>query len=429
VYRNGSPPFSDSVEANQSTKSALSSLIERKNLDKYTVFNSLSWERNELLDLPQGLAEVTVPACGWTTIDKETSAKSGGKQNKPVKVTDTGLENDLLSASFSNRGELISLVDKETGMEMMSGAGNRFCLYKDIPARFDAWDIDSMTESLLMDTNEPVQVEVLLSTPLIGKIRLTRKIHNSSLTQVISLRKNKRRLDFDTTIDWQESHKLLKVAFPVSIYANEAIHEIQFGHIRRPNHRSRPFDADRFEVCNHKWTAIVEENRGVAILNDSKYGINVMGNSLNLTLLKSALAPDPIADKGIQHFIYGFFYWNGSFSDCDVIREGYELNSPLAIIPGEAGETSIFKLDASNIILETVKLAEDGSNDLILRFYEAKRNHTRCSLYTILPVVKVAQTDMLERFQDELEISNGRIELSFRPFEVKTLRLSMKVEI
>ena len=423
VYEEATAAFSQVItDATKTIQSATTTLTNSKVSDSFSVFNSLSWERTELINLPQGSMQVTVPACGWTTIDNKSQLKSPSKPGHGVIVTEISLDNDLLHASFSARGELISLVDKETGIDMMAGVGNRFCLYKDIPARFDAWDIDSMTETLLMSTEEPVQLEIAQTTAQIAKIKLTRKIHESTLTQLISLRKNKRRIDFETTIDWQERHKLLKVAFPVNIHANEAIHEIQFGHIRRPNHRSRPFDADRFEVCNHKWTALAEENRGLAILNDCKYGINVLGNSMNLTLLKSALAPDRVADKGIQTFTYTIYYWNGSFGDCDVVREACEMNCPVLLLDGAAGQASIFNLDAKNIIIETIKLAEDGSNDIILRLYEAKRNRTHCTLTSPLPIIKASQTDMLERHQGELSVSQGKIELDFRPFEVKTLR-------
>jgi alpha-mannosidase len=274
-----------------------------------------------------------------------------------------------------------------------------------------------------MPTDEPVRIEISESSDYVAKLKLTRKIHLSSITQFITLRKGSRRIDFETRVDWQESHKLLKVAFPVNIFTKEAINEIQFGHIRRPNHRSRPFDRDRFEVCNHRWTALTEENRGIAILNDSKYGINVLENSMNLTLLKSALAPDPVADKGIQTFTYSIFYWIGSFSDSAVVREGYELNYPILVQPGDAGEASIFNLDAANIIIETLKMAEDGSEDIIVRLYEAKRNSTHCTLSTMLPVIKATQTDMLEKNVNDLTVSNGKIELDFRPFEIKTVRL------
>jgi alpha-mannosidase len=412
------------TEAKKVTQTAIMKLKKSTAKDAITVFNSLSWDRNELLDFPEGMVEVKVPACGWTTVNlKNIGKQSGGRRGSRVNVSETRLENDLLTATFNTRGELISLTDKETKMEMMAGAGNRFCLYKDIPARFDAWDIDSMTESLLMPTDEPVILEISEAGDFRAKIKLTRRINLSTITQFITLRKGSRRLDFETTVNWQESHKLLKVAFPVNIFAKEAIHEIQFGHIRRPNHRSRPFDRDRFEVCNHRWTALAEENRGVAILNDSKYGINVLENSMNLTLLKSALAPDPVADKGIQTFTYSLYYWNGSFSASDVVREGYELNYPVLVHPGKGGEASIFNIDAANIILETVKMAEDGSEDIIVRLYEAKRNSTQCTFSTSLPINKATQTDMLEKNLNELTVSNGKIKLEFRPFEVKTIRL------
>lgn len=427
VYEETTAAFAQVIaEAASSANTAMKSFVNSKASNSMTVFNSLSWDRTELIDMPHGPVLVTVPACGLTTVDLNTQLKAVSKRRSPVKATASSLENDVLLARFNDHGELVSLVDKGTSIDMLAGAANRFCLYKDIPARFDAWDIDSMTENLQMTTDEPVKMEVILSTPEIAKIKLTRKIHSSSLTQLISLKNHARRIDFETTIDWQERHKLLKVAFPANIHANEAIHEIQFGHIARPNHRSRPFDADRFEVCNHKWSALAEENRGVAILNDCKYGINVLGNSMNLTLLKSALAPDPVADRSIQHFTYALFYWIGSFAESDLIRESYELNYPLTTLPGSADEASLFRLDVKNIILETVKLAEDGSGDMILRLYEAVRNLTHCILSTGLPVVKVSQTDMLERFQSELSINQGKIELDFRSFEIKTLRLSLE---
>jgi len=413
------------ADATKNAKTAAVTFTRKANA--ISIFNSLSWERKALIEVNNRSRWVTIPPCGWTTISKDQpTSKTSKKRGSLVKATSNSLENEFLSAIFTERGELSSLLDKKTGIEMLAGLGNRFCLYKDIPARFDAWDIDSMTETLLISTDEPVRLELIASEPLIAKFKLTRKLHQSALIQTISLRAGSRRIDFETTVDWKESHKLFKVAFPVNIHSDEAIHEIQFGHIRRPNHRSRPFDADRFEVCNHKWTAMAEENRGVAILNDCKYGINVLGNSMNLTLLKSALAPDPTADKGLQSFTYALYYWIGSFNDCNVVHEAYELNTPLMILPGSAGEASIFKLDAPNIIIETVKPAEDGTSDIILRLYEAKRCLTRCTLSTTLPIIKVTQTDMLERYQFELSVRRGNISLEFRPFEVKTIRLALK---
>jgi alpha-mannosidase len=257
----------------------------------------------------------------------------------------------------------------------------------------------------------------------VARLQVKRKLHASEMTQTISLRQGSRRVDFHTVIDWQESHKLLKVNFPVDVYNTEALHEIQFGHIARPTHKSRPFDADRFEVSMHKWTALVEGNRGFAVLNDCKYGVNVDGNSINLTLLKSALAPDMVADKGRQEFTYAFYAWNGTLFDSGLVQEGYDLNSVVATATGSGGQRSLFSVDAPNVIVETVKPAEDGSQDVVVRLYESMRTATRCTLKTSLPVSKAVQTNMLEDAVGELSLENGQIALDFRPFEIKTIRL------
>jgi len=169
----------------------------------------------------------------------------------------------------------------------------------------------------------------------------------------------------------------------------------------------------------------MEENRGCAVLNDCKYGVNVDVNSINLTLLKSAKAPDWNADQGRQEFTYAFYVWNGSFADCDLVREAFDLNVPVTTAAGDAGCRSLFSLDAPNIILDTVKAAEDGSGDVIVRLYESKHMATRCKLTGLLRTKRVRETNMLEEGDKELPVSTYGVTLEFRPFEVKTLRLTL----
>ena len=408
-----------------------------------TMFNSLSWERTALLPLPEGFdgatdeagnplptqvmdgqtwVETVVPPCGWTTL---RPGRSASQPAGTLKATPRLLENDVLRLTFGDQGEITTILDKESGRELTAGPCNRLRMYRDVPSSFDAWDIDSMYPLTPVELDEPASIEVVAAGPLVARLRVTRQLHDSTLIQEVSLRPGSRRVDFHTVVDWQESHKLLKVNFPVTVHANEGVHEIQFGHIRRPNHKSRPFDADRFEVCNHKWTALMEESRGCAVLNDSKYGVDVAGNSINLTLLKSALAPDMSADRGRQVFTYAFYAWNGPFAGSPLVREAYELNCAVTTAPGAAEERSLFAVDAPNVVIETVKPAEDGSPDIVVRAYEAKRTATRCTLTTSLRVVGAAQTDMLENVQRELPCEGAKIDLEFRPFEVKTVRLRM----
>ena len=420
---------------------ARASLVTRRQ-GAVTVFNSLSWRRTELVQLPHGwkgavgmdgtalpvqaigkdhFAEVSVPSCGWTTI---TSGPASGTTGRVV-ATPILLENDQVRARINDRGEIISLVDKASGRELAAGPLNALRMYRDTPRNFEAWDIDSNYTTQPVALESKARIRVLATGPLVGVLLVERTIGKSRLTQEIRLRRGSRRIEFGTVMDWREKHKLLKVNFPTAIHADEAVHEIQFGHIRRPNHKSRPFDADRFEVCNQKWTALCEENRGVAVLNDCKYGVNVDGGSINLTLLRSSLAPDAHADQGRQEFTYAFQAWNGSFFDTGVVRESYELNVSCTVAEGSAGEESVFSVDVPNVVIETVKPAEDGSGDLVVRLYEAKRTATTCALETSLQVKQAVETNLLEEKIRPVACHSGRIALSFRPFEIKTLRLRL----
>ena len=365
---------------------------------------------------------MNVPSCGWTSLP---SAEAGGTEVAgEAKAGERSIENEMLRVEFDEKGDITSIFDKETGREIAAGAcGLR--MYKDVPSNWDAWDIDSQYTLTPVELDETASFEVLAAGPLVAKVRVSRRLHESDMTQVVSLRRASRRVDFETVVDWRESHKMLKASFPVDIHAHEAVHEIQFGHVRRPNHYSRQFDADRFEVSNHRWTALAEETRGFAVLNDCKYGVNVLGNSVNLTLLRSPLCPDMNADKGRQEFTYAFYAWNGCLHKSAVVREGYELNCPVWQAKGSAGERSLFRVDAPNVVIDTVKPAEDGGPDIVVRLYESKRSATRCTLSTTLPVKSAAETDMLENEKSGLEFTEGTVALDFRAFEVKTVRLLM----
>jgi alpha-mannosidase len=117
--------------------------------------------------------------------------------------------------------------------------------------------------------------------------------------------------------------------------------------------------------------------------------------------------------------------WLWPLADSGVVREAYQLNCPVKTARGAAGERSLFAVDAPNVIIETVKPAEDGSADVIVRLFESKRTATRCTLSTSLPALGALHTDMLENAQGQLPLGDGKISLDLHPFEVKTVRLRL----
>jgi alpha-mannosidase len=436
------------------------------------LFNSLSWNRNALVRLPAGatgacgwdgqalpsqtepegtLVRAQIPPCGCTTIFplNDASETEQSESGQCVCFTDGSsavLENEYLRVLIDTAGRISGILDKETGMQITAGLCNNFKLYKDVNIDYDAWEIGSMYESLPVKLKEQAEIFPLFSQKkgpcnskalhgrLISGILVKRKLHNSALAQRITLESGSRRIDFHTTIDWKEQHKLLKVEFPVSVCADEAIHEIQFGYVKRPNHVSRRYDADRYEVCCHRYTALAEAGHGVAVLNDCKYGVSVNGSSINLTLLKAPVIPDMYADQGKHTFTYSLYIYNGSFADGGTVQNAYELNFPVQKAEGAEAESLFTVVEGSNsavrapkapcsVLLETAKEADDGSGDVILRLYESQKTAVNCTLHCLWKIKKAFQTDMKEENAEELDFNGDSVPLRFRPFEIKTLRL------
>jgi alpha-mannosidase len=425
--------------------------------DGVLIFNSLSWEREELAEIPakdgerlvlsgrfpvtqkigdRMLIPVKVPSCGYTDLggQNQTACENYGISEEEVcriyeKDGSFVLENGLVKAIVDGLGQVRSVLDQETKIDYVDGIANQFFLYQDINVDYDAWEISSFYKDVPVELGNTAELTIVERGPLKVVLLVKRMIHQSSLTQRITLSYNSRRIDFVTVIDWQETHKLLKAAFPVNIRTEEALEEIQFGYVKRPTHQNRRYDADRYEVCNHRYTAMTEPGRTAAVLNDSKYGVSTNGNSIELTLLKSPVWPDMHADKGIQEFTYSFYIENRNFTESGVVREGMQLNCPLAFWGKGTGEKEFFRISAGNVVLDTVKMAEDGQNHMVIRCYEAFGKHTSCLVTAGFNVSKAWGTTMEENLEGGKAVpvhlfeNSSDMLLHFAPFEIKTLRL------
>lgn len=254
-------------------------------------------------------------------------------------------------------------------------------------------------------------------------LAVTGKISHSSFEQKIILTAESSRIEFATRIDWKELHRLLKVGFPIDVFSETGINEIQYGYVERPTKRSRQYEKDRFEVCNHRYSVLCDGSHGGAILNDGKYGISMNDNSLELTLLRAAASPDMRTDNRVHEFTYAFTAFEGPFAGSDIIRQGLELNVPVKVIPSTAADFSLINIDKSNVILDAMKLAEDGSGDIILRFYEAEKAAVSARIRTGLNG-KAWICDLRERKQEEISMENGVMDVTFSAFEIVTIRIA-----
>lgn len=396
--------------------------------DPVVVFNSLSWPRAEVVDLGGGvLTRVHVPSMGYAVTDRAASAETRGG----AASGDTWVENEHLRVEWDRAGLLTSVYDKDARREVLAqGAhGNVLQMHDDEPNEYDAWDIDRFYLDRVTDITVLDDIAVVSPEPARAAVRMVRRFGASHLAQTISLDAGSRVLRFATTVEWHERHKLLKVAFPVAVHSPRASFEIQYGHVERPTHANTSWDWARFEVCAHKWVDLSEPDYGVALLNDCKYGVDVRGATLRLSLLRAPTMPDPEADQGHHEFTYALFPHQGDLRAGGVVRAAYELNVPLVAVPiiesaqaGRPSTAALIQADRPGVVVEAVKRA-DRDDATIVRLYEAWGTRGPVTMRFGFPVARAWRTDLLEREQDAVTVEDDRVRLQLRPFEIVTLKL------
>ncbi|KOG39910.1 alpha-mannosidase [Streptomyces decoyicus] len=407
-----------------------------------TVFNASPYDREEIVALPgtgPGPDEPTqvavhVPALGSAAV-RPPGPDSATPPPAPVRA-DTGaegtltLDNGLLRVTVDADGLLASVRDLHAGREVLApGArGNLLQLHPDHPNKYDAWDLDRHYRHRHTDLTDAESVELAAAGPLSATVRVTRAFGASRITQELTLRAGSHRLDIITDIDWHESEKVLKAAFPLDVHAERSASEVQFGHVHRPTHTNTSWDAARFEICAHRWLRVAEPGYGIALLNDSTYGHDVtrgphpegLGTTVRLTLLRAPHSPDPETDQGTHRFTYALLPGAGTG---DAVAEGLALNLPLRTATAPP-VLPLVRVDHPALTVESVKLAEDRSGDVVVRLYESRGGRATGTLSPGFPLERATVTDLLERpLHEEEEGPTSDVTVELRPFQILTLRL------
>ncbi|MCP4164406.1 MAG: alpha-mannosidase [Chloroflexi bacterium] len=348
-------------------------------------------------------------------------------------ATSTLLENQYLRAELDEAGDIVRIFDKINGREVLppESVANQFQALEDRPMNWDAWDVDIFIDDKMWAADPATSVQVVETGPLRATLEIRRRVLHSDYVQRISLAYNSARLDFDTTIDWQERHIMLKVAFPVDVLTPVATYEIQWGNVERPTHRNTSWDWARFETCAQKWVDLSEGGYGVSLLNDCKYGHDVKDNVMRISLLRGATSPDPEADQGEHRFAYSLLPHDGGWNET-TIAAAYALNDPLIVWQNRSQSHNsnsqspvsacFVSVDQSNIVVETIKQAEQG-NDIIVRLYESHRRRGAVTLTTGFDLAEVWHTNLLEENQAALSPDGNSVTLLVKPYEIVTLRL------
>ncbi|GGW10620.1 alpha-mannosidase [Streptomyces capoamus] len=342
------------------------------------------------------------------------------------------LDNGLLRVTVDARGLVVSVHDPAAGRETVAPgrAANLLQLHPDFPNMWDAWDVDSFYRNTVTDLTD---AESVTAGEDGASVRVVRAFGSSRVTQLLTLPPGERRLVIDTEVDWHETEKFLKLAFPLDLHTERYASETQFGHVFRPTHTNTSWESAKFEACNHRFVHLEEPGWGVAVVNDSTYGHDVTRTvrtdgdrgtttTVRVSLLRAPRFPDPETDQGVHRFRHALL---PGASIGDAVREGWRVNLPERRLTGAREVAPLVTVDNDAVVVTAVKLADDGTGDVVVRFHEAHGGRARATLTAGFRVAGVTVTDLLERPWDEgAPVPDGdRVTVRLRPFELVTLRL------
>lgn len=427
------------------------------------VFNTLSYNRDDIVEfeLPENenticLKDTTgsvipvqkipntnravffaenVPSKGYKAYQFVFSSNSKKEEyaNKSATWSNQVLDTPFFKITFDDNYFISSLWDKNCNREVIckNQKGNVFQVFEDRPMDFENWDIDIYFKDKVYEVSNVSDIKLLENGSVRTCLQITRTYYDSTITQKIYVYKNVPKIDFKTDVDWHEKHVLLKVAFPVDIHTDKASYEIQYGNVERPTHNNTSWDLAQFEVCAHKWVDLSETGYGVSLLNDCKYGHDIKGNCIRLTLIKCGEYPNPNADIGHHEFTYSLYPHKDHWKFAQTQQYAYNLNVPMhSIIQAPtngilADELSMVSIDSSNCIIEVVKASEDKDYTLI-RLYEYTNKRTRTTIATFKEIDYVYECDLLENKTAQIKNQKNNFTIEVMPFEIKTYLIKFK---
>jgi len=370
-----------------------------------------------------GIAPFTVGAPVAEPSGVSVAAEGGGW------VIDTG----VLRVVVDPEGLLPSVVHTPTGRELVA-AGRKFGLlqvHNDRPSMYEAWDIDAHIGRVVEDLEKADSVRLVTSEPGLAEVETVHSIGASTITTLLRFTAGSAAIDLDLDIDWHEQRRLLKLAFPTSIFTDRATSEIQFGHIARPTYTNTTWDVARYETCAHRWVQVAEPGFGFAVANDSTYGHDIRrdhpgggapGTTVRLSLIRGPMFPDPKTDQG-RHQLRVSAVCGADIETA--IAAGQRLNQPVREVRGADAVAPIVTSEVPGVLVEAVKLAEDSSGDIVVRLYESLGSRSTGVIRTGFDYREVERTDLLERHTgDVTTTSEGAVDLAVRPFEIVTLRFA-----
>jgi alpha-mannosidase len=325
-----------------------------------------------------------LPALGYRTY--RLRPRTGSRAAYVGAATGTVLENEHLRVELDpGTGWISSFFDKNWGAELAPPEQQpHAAVIEDLS---DTWGHDVVEYHEEVGRFQCTSAEVFESGPVRVVVQIESTFGRSYLRERFILGRRSRHLEVRVTVDWHEQLRLLKLRFPSALQATSAVFSVPYGRLERPNSGTEEVAQAWVDVTG---TLPGGKRGGWALLNDGKYGFDVRGADIGMTVVRSPVYAwhDPhvltpgetyeYMDQGRQDFSYALVSHEGE-PGAGVPRLAEELNEqPLALRehfhPGSLPLARSFADDGGGTVLVSViKQAEDGSGTIV-RAYEAAQS-------------------------------------------------------
>lgn len=338
-----------------------------------------------------------------------------GEHEVVLRTTENSIENDIFVVKFDSYGNIKSLFDKRYKKDF----GDKFYLnklnvYKDKRLYYNAWDIDINYTKRMPSEFKLIDHDVKIEKGAVIRENMYKYGH-SSISQKVILYIGKPIVDFVMTVDWQETHKMLRADFRPSVFADEVTCDIQMGNLKRSTKNDNKYEKAQYEICAHKWIDLSDGEYGLSFITEGKYGWRVKEGLVSLNLLRSPMYPAPDADKGTHTLRYALYPHAGDYNEAETQSVAYAYNNKLIITEEEVDIPSFATTDDTHVVIETIKRAESGDG-VVIRAYEDTGAKRKVDINLAQEYKEAYETDMLENVIGEVSLKG----VEFKPFEIKT---------
>ena len=400
------PVYEDAMKDYNEIEKALDKIIGTGS--KY--FNTLNFTRDMLtfVENKKGTATRYGKKGNWVVpqIPALSSAKirKASFNAKWFSFENNTVETPYYSARLNADGSFVSLFDKELSREWVNGDFNKLKIYVDCPGNYDAWDILPNYREKEIDITVKSTIELAELDSESATLSVTLVTEKSEWQMLIRFFRRCRGIEVENNVNWNEKHKLAKVEFDCNVLTRKALCDTSAGFIERETHRNTTWQQARFETCHHKWCDLSETGGGIALLNDGKYGVGFLNNSMSLSLLRATERPDVTSDIGKHSFVYMIVPHEKDAVTAGINKLASQYNTPLIKADYE------WKLPTFEpLYLQAAKFSEDGTMTVI-RLCEQDGRRGKIKLPQ-----KVKVLNMLEDVESETDT------IDYKPFEIITI--------